>query len=112
MRIGGVVAEEGGSLTYNAYGDSGNQALTTTTLLGSLGPFGPGGFSGEAATQNLGLLGPQYSITQEIILTHSAGAASSFNAEFQIPDGGGSLSLLGFGMSALTGFAWGRERKR
>ena len=103
LLVGGTLETvPGASLIYRLYGDAGNAALATTTLLGTDGPFGPGAFSQNGHTSvGLGGLGPNFSITQQVVITHTAAGTSSFDAESQVPDGGTTLALLGGSMLGL-----------
>ena len=104
LNIGGTVESvTSASLTYRLYGDAGNTALATTTLLGTDGPFGPGAFSQNGHTSvGLGGLGPNFSLTQQIVITHTGAGTTSFNAESQVvPDGGTTIALLGGSMLGL-----------
>ena len=102
MNIGGTLAGNA-TLTYNLYGDAGNTALATTTLLGTEGPFtGPGAFSKNGnASVGLAVLGSHYSLTQQVVITATGAGTSSFDAEAQVPDGGTTLVLLGGSMLGL-----------
>lgn len=108
-KIGGTVNGGGGSLTFKTFGDAGNAVFGMTTPLTSLGAFGPGAFSGTANGPSLALLGGLYSLTEQVLLTHTAAGSSSFNAELEVPDAGTTLVLLGSSLT-LLGFV-GRSRK-
>ena len=104
LDIGGTVeGVAGASLVYRLYGDAANTALATTTLLGTDGPFGPGAFSqGGHTTVGLNTLGGNFSITEQIVITHTGNGNTSFDAQTQVvPDGGTTLALLGGSMLGL-----------
>jgi len=101
MNVGGTQPATG-SLTYKLYGDAGNVALATTTLLGTQGTFIGASYS-QTGNSSLGLggLGSLFSLTQQVVLTHSGAGTTSFDAEAQVPDGGTTLALLGSSMLGL-----------
>jgi len=101
--IGGVVlGSVGSSLTYNTF--AGAALWDQTTALTSQGPFSPGAFSGIANGPAYSSLGATFSLTQEILLTHTTPGSSSFNAELTVPEGGTTLMLLGSALTVLGVF--------
>jgi hypothetical protein len=97
--LGGVLTSgTGASISASAYYDAGAGAV----LIGEIGPFGPGAFSGTM----FGGPGPNspYSLS-EVLTLHTVGASSfSSNLEISVPEPttvallGVGLGLLGFGM--------------
>jgi len=74
--IGGTT---NGTLSVSSYYDNGNAELATTTSISSLGPFGPGAFSGNSDSESLTVAGP-FSLTLEVNITHTdEGQTTSFD---------------------------------
>jgi hypothetical protein len=82
-----------------------------STEIASLGPFGPGAFSGSASgTALVGATGEGfYSITYEINISHGGAGVTSFDIETKTVPEPATLSLLGIGLLACGLFA--RKRK-
>jgi hypothetical protein len=105
-QIGGTINNGGGSLSYATFVNTSNTELAIsgpgTTQLTSQGPFAPGAFSGTTTSGILAMAGP-YSLTQEVVISHSTGGNTSFNASLTttVPDGGSTVALLG---AVLVGF--------
>lgn len=98
---GNAIASIGGTTTglvdYYAYLDANNTPFGTTTLLGDLGSYGSGPFSGGSAT-GISISGP-YSLTQVVTISHSTGQnVSSFDAELKLVPQPAALILLGSAM--------------
>ncbi len=107
--IGGTIAS-GGSLTYNTYGGNNNTLFSTTNLLTSQGPFGPGAFSGTATGGSINNVGP-YSLTQVVTINHAAGTyQTTGDALLTVPESGTSILLLGAGLTGLGLIARFRRR--
>lgn len=98
-----------GTVTLDVYVDDGNDEFALTTLIASLGAFGPGAFSD--ITSALATLTGTYSITLVATITHTgAGQVSSFDAEIEIPE---PSTLLVFGIGLLSlGLVIRRRRRR
>lgn len=104
MKIGGTTD---GTVLYESYFSNSNDTLATTTLIGSLGPFGSA-FSGTGAF-GFSRITP-YSLTEVVTVTHNAPGGSSFNAELRAVTEPGTMMLLGSGLVGLAG--WGRKKFR
>ena len=112
MAIGGT-ADALGSVSYSAYYDNANvlsgplPLSGSAALIGSLGPFGPGAFSGSAAFATAQV--PLYSLTQVVTVTHTGAGVSSFNAELQQVPLPASALLMALGSPMMVVF---RRRKQ
>lgn len=105
--LGGVTD---GSVSFTSFLDNSNTPFGTGTLLASLGPLGPGAFSGSSTgavtTHN------PFSLTERVIITQNAGAVTSFNAaaEVVVPEPS-SLLFLATGLASLLGSGWYRRKR-
>jgi hypothetical protein len=106
LNVGGTTT---GTVSFAGYLDDGNALFGTTSLLGTLGPFGPGAFSGSVAGA-AGATAP-FALTLVANITHTSGGNTSFDFEVRprVAEPG-MLSLFGIGLgSVLVG---GRRRLR
>lgn len=94
--IGGTVAGGGTLLAHDLY-DAANTAFGGV-VVASLGPFGPGGFTGSVGSAPIG--GPLYSLTKVVTITHTGVGTTSFNFNNQTVPEPASMVLLGSGLAA------------
>jgi hypothetical protein len=94
------------SVTYAAYADDSNAAFGLSQLIGTLGPFGSGAFSGSTA--GLVSVTGMYSLTQVLTIQGGSGF-TSYSGDAQLTPRVGtelipepaSLTLFGGGLSLL-----------
>jgi hypothetical protein len=106
LNVGGTTT---GTVSFAGYLDDGNALFGTTSLLGALGPFGPGAFSGSVA--GAAPATAPFSLTLVAEITHRVAGITSFDFEVRprVAEPG-MLSLFGIGLgSVLVG---GRRRMR
>jgi hypothetical protein len=100
LSVGGVTS---GIADFQAYVDGANTLFGTSTLLGSLGPFSGGAFSGTTGGP-VGIMSSLYSLTLEANLAYSSGGwqwqGTSFNFEAKLPEPA-TIILLGSGLVLL-----------
>lgn len=106
MDFGGALSGAGASFEHSAYYDADNALFAQDTLIGQVGPLGPGGFGGVVGYG----FSPDapYSVTQVLSL-RTAGGFTTFSGDFEVnvPEPT-TLALLGLG---LLGFAAVRRRR-
>lgn len=105
--LGGTTS---GTVIADTYYDLANAEFGMGSTLGTLGPFGPGAFSGTAHLQINPVTSDPFSMTQRVTIVHTgAFQVTSFDSELvaTAPEPG-ALGLFGLGLAGL-GFA---RRKR
>jgi len=105
-KIGGTAD---GSLLAQDFYDAANGLFTpggatTGSVVATLGPFGPGAFSGSVASSAIG--GTAYTATKVVTITHPGAGMTSFDFENTVPEPS-ALVLLA---SGLAGFGYLRRR--
>ena len=104
--ISNVGGTAGGTFNFNTYFDSSNTEFgMPAPALATLGPLGPGAFSGSAAghVMTSALNGGLFSLTAEAVINHAGPETTSFDGEIRIPEPA-TLGMLGFGLIALGAF--------
>jgi len=97
MTIGGTAAgvtAGNGTVRYQAYTSLANDGALAN-LIGTLGPSGPGAFSGT--TSGLAPTDAAYSLTQYVQIVHAGAGTSSFDAELLAPEPT-VMALFGLGL--------------
>jgi hypothetical protein len=99
LSVGGT-APPGGTVSFAGYLDDGNTLFGTTSLLGTLGPFGPPAFSGSVAGA-AGATAP-FALTLVANITHTSAGNTSFDFEVRprVAEPG-MLSLFGIGLGSV-----------
>jgi hypothetical protein len=71
-----------GTVTCRAWSDAGNALFGKTSLISTIGPLGPGPFSGNAT----GAVGPgaPFSLTVEGVISHPLGGVSAFDMDLVV----------------------------
>jgi hypothetical protein len=106
MAIGGTL-NLGGSVVYNSYADSSNTPFGTSEPLTSQ-VFGTTPFAGAAGSTILASASAPYSLTQEVVITHTSPGATTFGGTlFAAPE---PTALMTWGGLALIAFGFWRTQ--
>ncbi len=92
-----------GTVTAETYYDLDNAEFGMGSTLGTLGPFGPGAFSGTAHLQINPVTSDPFSMTQRVTIVHTkAFQITSFDSELvaTAPEPG-TLAMFGLGLAGL-----------
>ena len=92
-----------GTVTAETYYDLDNAEFGMGSTLGTLGPFGPGAFSGTAHLQINPVTSDPFSMTQRVTIVHTEGyQITSFDSELvaTAPEPG-TLAMFGLGLAGL-----------
>ncbi len=102
---GTLTSGSGSSVSLRAYGSTTDAFFGNTSSIASLGPFGPGAFSGTAGGSGAGLTTSPYSLTEEIDLS-GVGKNTRYSGDASLnplPEPA-SLTMVGTGLIGLAGF--------
>jgi hypothetical protein len=85
-----------------------NTLNAETTLIGALGPFGPGAFAGSMPGVNLA--GTPYSLTDDVLITTTGATTYSGDLALQVPEPT-SIALVGLALLGLGGSTRRRQNR-
>ncbi len=101
--VGGSLAPDGSTATFNAYADGTNTLFGTANLFGTLGPFSTASFSGSGSFSTAATLTP-YSLSLEGVLVYTGAGISSYDAHLtQVTPEPTGVLLMGTALLSLFG---------
>jgi len=104
LTFGGTLSSgSGSSVSLSAYGSTADTFFGSTSSIASLGPFGPGAFSGTASGSGAGLTTTPYSLTEEVDINGVGNTRYSGDASLNPVPEPASLTMVGTGLIGLAG---------
>jgi hypothetical protein len=104
LTFGGTLTSgSGSSVSLLAYGSNTDAFFGNTSSIASLGPFGPGAFSGTAGGSGAGLTTTPYSLTEDINVSGVGNTRYSGDASLNPVPEPASLTMIGTGLIGLAG---------
>lgn len=103
--VGGTIERNAGNVSsFKTWMGAPGDPFDTGTLVNTLGPFGPGPFSGSVETPVI-IPATGVGFTQQAIIHHAKKSTTSFDFEasgIPVPDSGMTLVLLGAALAGLS----------
>jgi len=112
MLFGGTLTGPAGStVSARTWANDSNNLFATESLIGTLGPFGPGAFAGEVGAS--ASVSPLYSLTQRVEISLTGAGQYSGDLNLQPLPEPASLAVWGlFGLMGLAAFQRLRKKRR